>query len=151
MLTWTLQILDRLLNLFEKFNVSFFLWLQKPWFSWTLWIIRPVSSCQRDPTKKKKKHQKGFSNKKTNTHSRPHLPMSLKVQFRHVQASIPRTYKKKRKRSVRKVSQIQKLLPALTNDRPISSYPSQHSEILQKKEKEILGSSQIKKKINTKS
>ena len=58
--------------------------------------------------------------------------------------------KKKRKRSVRKVSQIKKLLPALTNDRPISSYPSQHSEILQKKEKEILGSSQIKKKINTK-
>ena len=72
--------------------------------------------------------------------------MFLKVQFCHVQASIPRTYKKKRKRSVRKVSQIKKLLPALTNDRPISSYPSQHSEILQKKEKEILGSSQIKKK-----
>src|SRR5437764_8764780 len=76
--------------------------------------------------------------------------MSLKFQFLHVQASIPKTNKKKRKRSVRKVSQIKKLLPALTNDRPISTYPSQHSEILQKKEKEILGSSQIKKKIKTK-
>ena len=100
--------------------------------------------------KKRRNIRKVFQIKKTNTHTRPNLPMSLKVQFRHVQASIPRTYKKKRKRSVRKVSQIKKLLPALTNDRPISSYPSQHSEILQKKEKEILGSSQIKKKINTK-
>jgi len=34
--------------------------------------------------------------------------MSLKVQFPQVQASIPRTYKKKIKGSVRKVSQIKK-------------------------------------------
>src|SRR5438045_8217033 len=72
--------------------------------------------------------------------------MSIKIQIHNIQHNIPKQNKKKRKRSVRKVSQIKKLLPALTNDRPISSYPSQHSEILQKKEKEILGSSQIKKK-----
>src|SRR2546421_547027 len=68
-------------------------------------FLRSVSSCQRDPTKKKRSIRKGSKIKK-HTYTRLNLPISLKVQFRHVQASIPRTYKKKRKGSVRKGSQI---------------------------------------------
>src|SRR2546429_521666 len=66
--------------------------------------------------KKRRNIRKVSQIKKTNTHTRPNLPVSLKVRFRHVQVSIPRTYKKKRKRSVRKVSQIKKQTHTLTHN-----------------------------------
>ena len=52
--------------------------------------------------KKRRNIRKVSQIKKTNTHTRPNLPVSLKVRFRHVQVSIPRTYKKKKKKKRKK-------------------------------------------------
>src|SRR5881394_480905 len=82
--------------------------------------------------------------------------MSLKVQFRHVQASIPRTYKKKRKRSVRKVSQIKKQTHTLarTFQCPLKSSfvmskPAFREPTKKKRKKSIRKVSQIKKQTHT--